>query len=171
MAHRSATILVATASRHGSTREIGARLAAEIADGLRDRGIEARVDHLDAGVVDDVTPYDAVVLGSAVYLGRWLKDAVALAERRLAGLDRPVWLFSSGPVVDGDDADNLRWIDTPWAVEHHMFGGKLDRSVLSWHERLAVRAAKATDGDRRSDEEIVRWAASITATLADQASR
>ncbi|WP_454048689.1 flavodoxin domain-containing protein [Cellulomonas sp. Marseille-Q8402] len=161
-------ILVATASRHGSTREIGSRLADEIFAGLRTRGVEAEVEHLDAGLVGDVAAYDAVVLGSAVYLGRWLKDAVRLAERRLAVQDRPVWLFSSGPVVEGDDAENLSWARTPWAVEHHMFGGKLDRSVLSWHERLAVRAARAPDGDRRSDDEIVRWAATICAALAER---
>lgn len=164
-------ILVTTASRHGSTREIGDRLAEHITTGLWERGVEARVDRVDAGLVGDVTGYDAVVLGSAVYLGRWLKDAVRLAERRLATLEgRPVWLFSSGPVVDGAEPDTLRWDDTPWAVEHHMFGGKLDRSVLSWHEKMAVSAAKAPDGDRRSDEDIAAWASSICAGLAARAS-
>jgi menaquinone-dependent protoporphyrinogen oxidase len=159
-------ILVTTASRHGATREIGDRIATVLDAGLHRRGVDAQVDRLDAGVVDDVSGYDAVVLGSAVYLGRWLKDAVRLAERELAGLeDCPVWLFSSGPVVDGDDADDLAWAETAWAVEHRMFGGRLDRSLLSWHERLAVSAAKATDGDRRSGDDIDRWAESIGARL------
>lgn len=43
--------------------------------------------------------YDEVVLGSAVYAGRWLEPATELAHRIPAELPgRPVWLFTSGPV-------------------------------------------------------------------------
>lgn len=63
-------ILVATASRHGATREIGEQLGADIAAGLRHRGVDARVDICDAEQVDDVAEYDAAIVGSAVYMGR-----------------------------------------------------------------------------------------------------
>jgi menaquinone-dependent protoporphyrinogen oxidase len=126
------------------------------------------VDHRDAADRFDLSQYGAIVLGSAVYLGRWLKPAERLADRlRLEHGGRPVWLFSSGPIVGGDDAEDLKWARTAWAVEHHMFGGKLDRAVLSWHERLAVAAAKATDGDRRSEADIDQWAATISASLSN----
>jgi len=40
-----------------------------------------------------------VVLGSAVYLGQWMKPARELAERSAGAIaSRPVWLFSSGPI-------------------------------------------------------------------------
>ncbi|AZG44536.1 flavodoxin domain-containing protein [Gordonia insulae] len=160
-------VLVAVASKHGATREIGEQLGAELSTGLRTRGVDAAVSVLDARDVRDISDYDAVVLGSAIYLGRWLKDATKLVDRELPHLrDRPVWLFSSGPVTPGDNADNLSWITTPWAVEHHMFGGKVDRSVLSFPERLAVSAAHASDADYRDTDEIIEWAQRICAHLA-----
>lgn len=163
---RPMRVLVTTASRHGATAEIGDRIAAALSEGLQHAGVVASVDVRQPHDVDTVADYDAVVLGSAIYLGKWLKDATRLVERDLEALSsRPVWLFSSGPITPGDDADNLPWIHTPWAVEHHMFGGKVDLSQLSFAERLAVRAAKAPEADNRSSEEIADWAARICATL------
>jgi menaquinone-dependent protoporphyrinogen oxidase len=50
----------------------------------------------DVGAIDG---YDAVVLGSAVYLGNWMKPAKEFAVREAAALAAvPVWLFSSGPI-------------------------------------------------------------------------
>jgi menaquinone-dependent protoporphyrinogen oxidase len=59
-------VLVTAASRHDATREI----AEAIADGLSRRGVDA-----EARPVDQVTSldgFDAVVIGSAIYMGRWL---------------------------------------------------------------------------------------------------
>jgi menaquinone-dependent protoporphyrinogen IX oxidase len=62
-------VLVTAASRHDATREI----AETIADGLRRRGVDAEARPLDEVVSLD--GFDAVVLGSAIYMGRWLKTA------------------------------------------------------------------------------------------------
>lgn len=67
------TVLVTTAGRHGSTAEI----AAEIADTLTSRGIKVVV--ADPQDVAEVTGYDAVILGSAIYAGHWLGPARELA--------------------------------------------------------------------------------------------
>ena len=58
--------------------------------------------------VGAVEEFDAVVLGSAVYMGQWMRPARELAERSAAALAaRPVWLFSSGPVGEpAKPADN-----------------------------------------------------------------
>ena len=53
------------------------------------------------GDVASLDGYDAVIIGSAVYMGHWLDPAKDLVSRfgdALAG--RLVWLFSSGPVGD-----------------------------------------------------------------------
>ena len=43
--------------------------------------------------------YDAFVIGSAAYMFHWLKEATSFAKRHRAMLaERPVWLFSSGPL-------------------------------------------------------------------------
>ena len=86
-------VLVVYASRHGATREIAQR----IGDVLRTQGLE--VDVAPADHASGVGAADAVVVGSAVYMGSWLKDAVEFVKRnefRLAEL--PLWFFSSGPL-------------------------------------------------------------------------
>lgn len=85
--------LVAYGSKNGSTAEI----ARWIASVLRDNGIDA--DARSAHEIQDVGPYDAVVLGGALYAGRWHRDARRFARRHHRELAaRPVWLFSSGPL-------------------------------------------------------------------------
>jgi hypothetical protein len=88
-------VLVTAATKYGATAEI----AAAIAEVLDEHGLEATM--LPPDQVEEVDGYDAVVLGSAVYAGHWLKPARELVERHAGALaSRPVWLFSSGPVGD-----------------------------------------------------------------------
>jgi Flavodoxin domain len=55
-----------------------------IAEVLSEHGLEATV--LPPEQVEEVDGYDAVVLGSAVYAGHWLKPARELVERHADGL-------------------------------------------------------------------------------------
>ena len=88
-------VWVVVASRYGATREIGEAITEE----LRGGGHDCRT--LEADEVRNFTGAGAVVLGSAVYAGRWLKPASKLLEARGTELrDRPAWLFSSGPTGD-----------------------------------------------------------------------
>ena len=88
-------LLVATASKHGATNEI----AIEIGRTLTDHGVETEV--LDVEDVSALDSFDAVILGSAVYIGQWLKPATTFAETHTDELRaRPTWLFSSGPIGD-----------------------------------------------------------------------
>lgn len=90
-------MLVAYATKNGATEGI----ATTIADELRIHGL--RVDVAPAADVGDVGGYRLVVLGSAVYLGRWRPDAVAFLRRHIDQLrGRQVRLFQSGPC--GPDA-------------------------------------------------------------------
>jgi menaquinone-dependent protoporphyrinogen oxidase len=88
-------ILVVYGSRHGATRGIAER----VGDILRSRGLDAAVTA--ANVVDerDVRDADAFVVGSGVYMGSWLDEALDFMRRYEAVLaSRPLWLFSSGPL-------------------------------------------------------------------------
>lgn len=88
-------VLVTAASRHGATTEIADAIGAA----LREAGLETSVVPPDE--VLTLAGYDAVVLGSAVYMGRWLDPAKQFAARNGAALAaRPVWLFSCGPIGD-----------------------------------------------------------------------
>ena len=86
-------VLVTAASKHGATAEI----ADAIAGKFRESAIDVEIHAPDA--VDDVVPYDAVVIGSAVYAGHWLEPARRFVDRHATALaSRPTWLFSSGPI-------------------------------------------------------------------------
>jgi len=160
-------VLVTFASKHGSTTEVGQRIAAE----LIEKGVGA--DALPVNDVGDIARYDAVVIGSSVYFGRWMREAVAFVERnrtRLAG--RPIWLFSVGPLGDQprtDPADVGGLAASLHAVEHHLFTGALDVSELSFPERVLVKGVKSPMGDFRNWGEIESWAASIATELEQSA--
>ena len=158
-------VLVTAATKHGATGEI----ARAIADTLRDQGLEPTV--LDPDQVGALDGYDAVVLGSAVYAGRWLKPARKLVARCGAALaERPVWLFSSGPVGDPpkpeeDPVDVAELLTTTGAREHRVFAGRLVRKQLTFPERAIVSALRAPEGDFRDWPAISGWAAGIATTL------
>jgi menaquinone-dependent protoporphyrinogen oxidase len=160
-------ILVTAASRHGSTREI----AAAIAEALVQRGHEAEACPIEGAAPEG---YDAVVLGSAVYTGRWLKPARAFAERHAAELAaRPVWLFSSGPlgppehlVPEGEAVDVAALMETTRARGRRVFAGRLHKPDLGFGERAMVAAVHAPEGDFRDWAAIDAWAGEIASARA-----
>jgi menaquinone-dependent protoporphyrinogen oxidase len=157
-------VLVTAASRHGSTTEI----ATWIVNELRARGLE--VDDLAPLDVHDLTAYDGVVIGSAVYEGRWLRAARSVVARTSAHLeDTRVWLFSSGPVGDplrpSEAPDVAEVTAATRAVEHRLSAGRLDLGRLGPLERTMARLARAAEGDFRDREEVRRWASRIADTL------
>jgi menaquinone-dependent protoporphyrinogen oxidase len=160
-------ILIAVASRHGSTREIADTIAQELATS----GHTALVR--DAGEVTSLEPYDAAVVGSAIYMGNWLPVAREFVQRNKDTLSTiPVWLFSSGPVGEADPQpkDDPRHLEdlmqASGAREHRIFVGKLDKSNLGFGERLAVKVVKAPEGDFRDWEAIRDLARGIASALA-----
>ena len=164
-------VLVTAASKHGATAEI----ADVVAGVLEDAGLH--VDRCAPSNITDLTPYDAVVVGSAVYAGRWVREATALLDRlgdQLAA--RPLWVFSSGPLGDPPTPTGLPPVaDTAVARlrprDHRAFAGALDREGLSLAERAVVRAVRAPYGDFRDWDAVREWAVSIVDGLEREAWR
>lgn len=164
-------ILIAAASRHAATAEIASRIGGLLAKRLRERGMPAEIHVRHAEEVHDFAGYDAVVLGSAVYEGRWLKPARELVRTHADQLRAlPVWLFSSGPVGDQLDPppvppepDHL--VRATGAREHRIFAGRLDRDRLGHVERLMARAGTGSDGDYRDWGAITAWTTDIADAL------
>lgn len=165
-------VLVTAASRHGATAEI----ATMIGQALTDAGLETDVKPLDD--LEGVAGYNAVVLGSGVYIGRWLPEAADFVQRHAVELGaRPVWLFSSGPIGSpepmpkGDPAGIVQLATSIGACGHRIFAGRLEKDRLGIGERLVIRAVHAADGDFRDRAEIAAWARQIAAELGPRAER
>jgi menaquinone-dependent protoporphyrinogen oxidase len=131
---------------------------------------DAVVEIRPAVEVGDLAPYDAVVLGSAVYMGRWLDDARAAAQRIAARPPCPVWLFSSGPIgspptPDEDPAEVAALVAATSSRGHRLFAGRLDRHRLGLAERAMVAALRVADGDFRDWATIDSWGRQIAAEL------
>lgn len=174
-------VLVAYATRHGATAGIADRIAAT----LRGQGIDAdAVPVADAGRVED---YDAVVIGGAAYMFHWLKDATAFAKRHQHALqERPVWLFSSGPLgtdETDEEGQDVREAARPKEFEElvqllgprgeQVFFGAYDpeQKPIGLGEKLTRMMPASKDalpaGDFRDWQRIDAWAKDI----AEQVSR
>src|ERR1700694_5014927 len=159
-------VLIIYASKHGSTQGI----AEHIAEKLRQLGKEAVARPVDA--VEDPGSYEALVIGSAIYYGSWMKEATEWVHRNRAVLAKlPVWLFSSGPLgTEVKDAEQQpkEMAEFQQAIrprEQRIFFGALDHQRLSFAERMVVKAVRAPEGDFRDWQVIEAWAASIARKL------
>jgi menaquinone-dependent protoporphyrinogen oxidase len=156
-------VLVAYASKMGATKEI----ADAIGGRLGDRGCQA--DVRSAGAVTSVDAYDAVVLGSAVYVTRWRREAVRFARRfRKQLAARRVWLFESGwvgtrPEEPEPSAGARRTAARVGARTPAVFGGRLDPELATGF--LDRRLAREMAGDARDWGEITAWADEVADTL------
>jgi menaquinone-dependent protoporphyrinogen oxidase len=158
-------VLVCAATKYGATGEI----ANAVADVLAEKGLEVMVIPPEqAGAIEQ---FDAVVLGSAVYMGQWMKPARELVDRSAAVLAaRPVWLFSSGPVGEPakpaeNPVDVSKILQSTKARDHRVFTGRLVRKHLSFPDRAMASAIRAAEGDFRNWAEIRAWAAGIASAL------
>jgi menaquinone-dependent protoporphyrinogen oxidase len=169
------TVLVTYASKHNSTAEIADTIGAV----LQKLGVR-EVDIRPVDLVEDLTPYSIVVLGSAVYAGQWQSSAANFLKRHEQELtQRMVWLFSSGPTGKGDPSTLMKDWKFPQALEPviariqpqgiALFHGKLAPADLTYLERLLVKGIHAPIGDYRDWDMIRDWAAEIARTVMQKA--
>lgn len=182
-------VQIIVASRHGGTAGIAQRLA----DTLRMEGLDPRVDLAeDRPRAADV---DAYIVGSGVYMGQWLREAIDFVEHHAATLAaRRVWFFSSGPLplstknavgsdpltnafgpADGPGSGGHKRIEALTALvhprDHRVFMGAFDPDASP--KTLAERVVRAMPiskgilpaGDWREWDAIEAWAREIAAEL------
>ncbi len=176
-------VLVTYASRHGAT----AGIAERIAQTLERNGLEVTLEPVTEST--DPRGYDAYVIGAAAYAFHWLKEATRFvdAHRELLA-DRPVWLFSSGPI--GTETVNKKGVDVLDAArpsefaefattiaprDEHVFFGAYDPTAdpSGASERLMKAVMKVMPamrdalpaGDFRDWPAIEAWAEGIAVEL------
>ncbi len=163
-------ILVAYASKYGATKEIAERVAGV----LKAEGCS--VDLLDAGDVTDISAYQYVVLGSAMYIGQWHKPAMKFLKRHVDALAaKEVWTFCSGPTEEGDPAALLDdWKPSDKLQElldrikpHTMtiFAGVMQAESMSGFDRFIVNKIGVEQGDYRDWDAIETWAREVAAAI------
>ncbi len=160
-------ILVCYATRYGSTGDI-ARI---IADELRDAGYRVTLSPVaDTG---DPGDFDAVVIGSPLYMGKWLAEAREFVSRNRVSLKgRPVAVFSAGFTLRNRTDNHLSAVDEAIAssvklfispVSTGYFAGKLDPDQLSAADRAIIMLSGALPGDFREPDEIKKWTRGLPA--------
>ncbi len=165
-------VLVTYASKHHSTAEIAEAIATELT--ARENDVDC-VDAADAPKADD---YDAVVLGSAVYMGRWRREARQFLKHNLDALSqRPFWIFSSGPTgenAEKDFAENEKWLEPRHVLDqaesagvrgHIVFGGKIPDYPKGFIEKSIRDSTPAEFLDVRDWDQIRAWADEIADQL------
>jgi menaquinone-dependent protoporphyrinogen oxidase len=165
----SVSVLVAYATRYGSTQEVAEAIAAT----LRERGLA--VDIQPMRQVRTLDQYHAIVLGAPLYMFHWHKDALHfLARHREALTARPVAIFALGPFhADEKEFQAVReqldkelskfpWL-TPRAIA--IFGGKFDPQKLSFPYNLVPALKNMPASDVRDWTAIRAWASDLAATL------
>jgi menaquinone-dependent protoporphyrinogen oxidase len=165
----STSVLVGYATRYGSTQEVAEAVAAT----LRECGLA--VDLQPLRQVRTLAGYNAVVVGAALYMFRWHKDARRfLSRHRQALTERVVALFALGPVQDPHNEEewqnsraqldkelaNFPWL-SPVALQ--MFGGKYDPEQLRFP--ISLFAGNEPASDLRDWTAIRAWASDLAAKL------
>ena len=155
----SPRVVIVYASRKGSTREVAQAIADRLeVDGLR-TVVQPASDRVDLGV------FDAVVIGGALYMGRWHRDARRFLNRHrrlLATL--PVAVYAMGPTTMDEHsvASSLQQLEdalgsvpdvSPIAVT--VFGGVLNPA------RLRFPFNRMPPSDARDWDAISAWADEI----------
>ena len=166
----SVSILVAYATRYGSTQEVAEAIAAALRAGGQ------TVDCLPAKQVRSLDGYPAVVLGAPLYMFRWHADAKSfLSRHRQALMARPVAVFAMGPLKDeAKDWQDVRaqldkeLLKFPWLapVATEVFGGKHDPAKLTFPHNLIPALKQMPATDIRDWSAIRAWARGLAVMLA-----
>lgn len=162
------TILVTYATKCGSTAEI----ARAIGERLCEKGMS--VDVRPVNSVTDLNGYRAVVIGSAVRMGKWLPEALEFAAQHQARLSQMPTAAFTVHMLNTDDTPESQAAREGYVAPLHQvmaptaeafFAGKIELARMSLFDRMISKAMKATDQDLRDWEKVRRWADGLSAIV------
>jgi menaquinone-dependent protoporphyrinogen oxidase len=166
-------VLVAYATKYGATKEI----AEKIGEALKQEG--QKVDTCDVKTVKNPAEYGAFIIGSAMYIGGWRKEAANFLKANEKALaEHPVWLFSSGPGGEGDPVQLVKGWRFPKALQPvadrikprdiAVFHGNVNAKKMNFIEKWMMKNVKSPIGDFRKWDMINKWTKGIAETLKKQ---
>lgn len=160
----STKVLVAYATKAGSTAEIAGR----IADTLQEKG--HIVDLLSIDHVKSPDGYDTIILGSAARAGSVLPEVTTFVNRNQAILQEINFhMFLVCMTLKEDTEDNRKIVSAYLQPIREMidpdceglFAGVMDYSKLNFFEKMLAKALKAPEGDFRKWDQIITWAEEV----------
>jgi menaquinone-dependent protoporphyrinogen oxidase len=161
-------ILIAYASRLGSTREIAQVIGKVLA--RRGIGVEVRpveeVEHLEG--------YQAVMVGSPIREGQWLPEARDFVQTHRDALRQlPLVYFAVSGLMSNPTPEHfhevygylseVRAMAEPWEVG--IFAGSLDYDRLEPHQLVKVLSKGLPKGDFRRWQDVQAWAEDVADRL------
>ncbi len=164
-------VLIVYASRAGSTAEV----AKTIGQTLKESGVS--VDTLSTADVHKPEEYNAVIVGSAIRMGKWLPEAVDFINKHRDRLAKvPIAYFVVCNTMKDDTPENrnktLAYLDPVRAkfpdvqpVDIGLFGGVIDFKKLSFVERSMLKMKGVTEGDSRDWTAIKKWTTDVVPVL------
>ncbi|MHB8104443.1 MAG: flavodoxin domain-containing protein [Dehalococcoidales bacterium] len=163
-------VLVAYASKYGATKEI----AEKIGEVLKEAGLNADIVPIKS--VKNLGDHKDVVIGSAMYMGMWLREGANFLKKNEALLvERRVWVFSSGPSGKGDPVQLLKGVVLPLNVKQiierikpqdiAVFHGYLNEEKMNSIEKWVVKRVGGGFGDFRDWDMITKWAQKVAAAI------
>jgi len=164
-------LLIAYGSRCGSTGGV----AEAIGQVLSMAG--ASVDVRLVKDVNDLSLYHAVIVGSAIRMGKWLPEAVEFVKNHQDTLRQlPVAYFAVCLAMKDDTVENrgkaLAYLDPVHKqfpqvkpADIGLFAGAVDYKKLSFAYSLILKVKGAPEGDFRNWEAIRTWAAGVRPAL------
>ncbi len=166
-------ILVAYASKCGATAEI----AAAIAESLCAGGLSAELQKVNN--IRSIGGYQGIVLGTAIYMGKPLKEAVAFVEKfgnqmgnlPFAVFDVCLTMKDATPENEKIALDYLKPISAGIPpIKTGAFSGRINLATLPPLYRMFAQADNEgilAEGDFRDWEAISTWAEDLGVVLAD----
>ena len=182
-------ILVTYASRTGTTAEVAEAIAKTLTPSLPPANNEPlkeeswAVEVLPMQEVKDLSPYDAVIAGSAIRGGRWLPEAIQFIRAHQSALrHKPFAMYTVCITLAMSNREQYRSAVSGWTapvraivqpLSEGLFAGMIEFKKLPFNwETLKLRATVAMGifprGDRRDWNVVRAWAESLKPMLSAQ---
>jgi menaquinone-dependent protoporphyrinogen oxidase len=161
-------VLVAYATRCGSTMDVASAIAGELIKNGKSVDLQAIKN------VTDLQGYSAVVLGSAIRMGNWVPEALKFVETHQAELGKlPTAIFSVHMNNLGEDEaskmaragyhDGVHKLIKP--ASEAWFAGVINTNKMSFVDRLITKAMKIGNEDKRDWTVIRGWGQTLGSTI------
>ena len=164
-------VLVAYASKYGSTGGVADAIGKELC------GKDVAADVVLIKHANNISSYQGVIIGSAIYMGKWMSEAVDFVKKNKDTLCKvPVAYFlvcmTLSQPTEKNRAKVLSYMDPILKAVPEIkpvgigtFAGAMDYNNLSWINKKILKSKGTPEGDFRDWTAIRTWAEGLGSRL------